>query len=194
MIVRILALSGAVVMLLAGSVAGAAEAPADVKSGREVFVANCAMCHGRDASGMMGMHPSLRGAVDRLTRQGVDVAVRKGRDTEPPMPAFEGRLSDQQIDQVIAYIESLPTGPRNFGADSDRGRMMDGMMNGAMWLIPLAVVAVIALAIVAVVVSMRSRHRRGSHEPTPRELLDRRYARGELTRDEYLQQRNHLEG
>ena len=193
MIVRVLSLSAAVVMLLAGSVAGAAEPPAKVEAGREVFVANCAMCHGRDASGMMGMHPSLRGALDRLTREGVDIAVRNGRDTEPPMPAFEGRLGDQQIEQVIAYIESLPSGPRNFGADSDGGRMMDGMMNGGMWLIPLAVVAVIAFAIIAVVVSLRSRGR-GSRDPTPRELLDRRYARGELTRDEYLQQRSDLEG
>ncbi len=150
MTVRILALSGAALMALAGSVAVAGEPPADVESGREVFLANCAMCHGQDAGGMMGMHPSLRGAVDRLTREGVEVAVRKGRDTEPPMPAFEGRLSDQQIEQVIAYIDSLPPGPRNFGADpAEGGNMMDGMMNSGMWLIPLAVLAAIAFAIVA---------------------------------------------
>lgn len=190
---RVLALSGAVVIMLAGSVAGAAESPADVEAGREVFAANCAMCHGRDAGGMMGMHPSLRGAVDRLTREGVDVTVRNGRDTEPPMPAFEGRLSDQQIDQVIAYVESLPSGPRNFGAHSDGGSMMDGMMDGGMWVIPLVVIVAIATVIVVVVVSLRSGRGGGAREPTPRELLDRRYARGELTRDEYLQQRNDLE-
>ncbi|MBW3665776.1 MAG: c-type cytochrome [Actinobacteria bacterium] len=191
---RILALSWAVVIMLAGSVAGASEPSPDVEAGREVFAANCAMCHGRDAAGMMGMHPCLRGAVDRLTREGVDVTVRNGRDTEPPMPAFEGRLTDRQLGQVIAYIETLPPGPRNFGARSDGGSMMDGMMGGGMWAIPVLVVVAIVAVIVAVVASLRSGRGRGNREPTPRELLDRRYARGELTRDDYLQRRNDLEG
>ena len=84
------------------------------------------MCHGSDASGMMGMHPSLRGAVERLSVEGVEVTIRKGRRTMPPMPLFEGRLSDQQIDDVLAYIDSLPAGPRNFGPGSmvDDGPMM----------------------------------------------------------------------
>ena len=69
------------------------------------------MCHRQDAAGMMGMHPSLRGAVERLSREGVEVTIRKGRATQPPMPAFERRLSDQEIADVVAYIASLPPGP-----------------------------------------------------------------------------------
>lgn len=88
------------------------------------------MCHGNDAGGMMGMHPSLRGAVDRLSLEGVEVAIRNGRDTDPPMPAFAGRLSDDEIDAVISYLESLPAGPRNFGPDHRDGGMMDGGMMG----------------------------------------------------------------
>jgi len=74
--------------------------PGDMGRGREVFAANCAMCHGTDAAGMAGMHPSLRGAVQRLTLEGMEVAIRNGRATQPPMPAWEGRLSDRQIEDL----------------------------------------------------------------------------------------------
>ncbi len=105
----------------------------DPEAGREVFEANCAMCHGSDASGMMGIHPSLRGAVERLTLEGVEVTVLNGRDTSPPMPSFGGRLSEEELDDVVAYLDTLPVGPRNFGAE-DGGMMgMDGMMDGGMW-------------------------------------------------------------
>ncbi|MBW3619014.1 MAG: c-type cytochrome [Actinobacteria bacterium] len=181
---------------LGGSAAGDPAAGPEVEAGRQVFAANCAMCHGSDASGMMGMHPSLRGAVDRLTVEGVEVTIRNGRDTRPPMPAFDNRLDDQQIDHVIAYIVSLPTGPRNFGPGSTDGGMMDGigggMMSGWMWLLPILVVAAIAFGIGALVHSLRSRGRPDAAS-TPREVLDRRYAQGELTRDEYLQRRDDLD-
>lgn len=102
----------------------------DPEAGREVFEANCAMCHGSDASGMMGIHPSLRGAVERLTLEGVEVTVLNGRDTSPPMPSFGGRLSEEELDDVVAYLDTLPVGPRNFGAE-DGGMMdTDGMMDG----------------------------------------------------------------
>ncbi len=123
-----------------------ARAAADTEPGRQVFDMHCAMCHGQDASGMMGMHPSLRGAVDRLTREGVEVTVRRGRDTQPPMPAFEDRLTDQELDAVVDHIATLPSGPRNFGPGTGGG-MMDGMMGGsatAMWVVVAVLTAVLA--------------------------------------------------
>ncbi len=77
------------------------------------------MCHGGDARGM-GVHPALPGVVDRLTREGVDVAIRHGRDTRPPVPAFGERLDDGDVIDVIAYLRSLPTGPRDFGPQIDQ--------------------------------------------------------------------------
>ncbi|MBW3606339.1 MAG: c-type cytochrome [Actinobacteria bacterium] len=180
--------------------------------GRDIFEAHCAMCHGADAAGMMGMHPSLRGAVERLTRAGVEVTVRNGRDTNPPMPAFDDRLTDRQIDDVIAYIASLPTGPRNFGpsmpmmraGDVDdqttrgRGMMDGGMMGGFAVLWIILIVALIALAVAAVAWLVRNMGGSGragdprGDSPHARAELDRRYAAGELSRDEYLQRREDL--
>lgn len=171
----------------------------DAAAGREVFQASCAMCHGADAAGMMRMHPSLRGAVERLSPQGVEVTIRKGRATQPPMPAFEGRLTDAEITDVVAYIASLPVGPRNFGPDS--GRDGGGMMGRDMmserrrdWN-PVAWAAVLVgiLAVAALVFLALRRPRPAPAGEDPRLLLDRRYAAGELRREEYLERRRDLE-
>jgi mono/diheme cytochrome c family protein len=139
----------------------------DVEAGREVFESYCAMCHGADATGMMGMHPSLRGAVERLTREGVEVTIRKGRRTTPPMPAFEGRLSDEQITDVVAYIASLPPGPRNFGPEAGGGGGMGDMMDDRRdrdgrdaGSFGLAVAAVALVLGAGVVVVLAARHHR----------------------------------
>ncbi len=168
---------------------------ADVQAGENVFRAHCAMCHGGDASGMMGMHPSLRGAVERLSREGVEVAIRQGRRTQPPMPAWEGRLSDEEIDDLVAYIASLPTGPRNFGPGSGGPMMMydnhdeSGRRGDVVVPLPLLVVAVVIVA--AVLAAAGWGLRRAKEEP--RRVLDRRYAAGELSRHEYLQRRSDME-
>lgn len=173
----------------------------DPEAGREVFEANCAMCHGQDASGMMGMHPSLRGAVERLTLEGVEVTVRNGRDTMPPMPAFEGRLTDQEIDEVIAYLDTLPVGPRNFGAEGDDMMDMDGMMDGGMWSWLAWIVlflVVLAAVVIASIFVIRSLWKRGDSSASRRnaalDVLNERYARGEIDRNEYEERRRILQG
>lgn len=177
----------------------------DVEAGRKVFESRCAMCHGADATGMMGMHPSLRGAVDRLTRDGVEVTIRKGRQTTPPMPAFEGRLSDEEITAVVAYIASLPPGPRNFGPEDGGGGGMGGMgdmMDGrrdrdgddsGSFGLTVAVAALVLGAGAILVLAVRHHRREISGVENARAVLDRRYAAGELTREEYLERRRDLE-
>lgn len=196
------------VIILAPGVS-AAQGLGDADAGREIYVANCAMCHGADATGMMGMHPALRGAVGRLTAEGVEVTIRNGRRTTPPMPAFGDRLSDEQIADVIAYLDSLPPGPRNFGPQMTEpgglmpdGGMMDRMMDrgwdgGGVVLAVVLIVLVAALIVVAVLTVNQRRAQtpgNGRHAgESPREILDRRYAAGELSRDQYLQARDDLD-
>lgn len=183
-------------------------APAQAQStgnpdrGRQVFEDSCAMCHGQDASGMMGMHPSLRGAVERLTIEGVEVTIRNGRGTNPPMPAFGDRLSEEEIEDVVAYLDTLPVGPRNFGAEVNGmmgGDMMNGMMGGGMWswfAWSVLFLIVLAAVVIASVFLIRGAWRKGQAGEASGgralEILQERYARGEIDREEFDERREHL--
>jgi cytochrome c oxidase subunit 2 len=73
--------------------------------GRKVWIANCAGCHGADGGG--GTGPSLEdgAAVDRYPRveDQLDL-VRSGRGV---MPAWEGRLSSEEIEAVVRYTREV---------------------------------------------------------------------------------------
>jgi putative membrane protein len=78
------------------------------------------------------------------------------------------------------------------------GGMMDGMMGGGavMWLWALFAVLVLVLLVVGVVWLVRTLTSpgTGSATSTARQELDLRYARGELSREDYQQRRADLEG
>lgn len=68
------------------------------------------------------------------------------------------------------------------------GSMMDGFMGFGMWFGWLVVVAP-----VAAVVWFAARTARGTTASSARDILDQRYARGEIGRDEYEQKRRDLQ-
>jgi mono/diheme cytochrome c family protein len=185
----------AVALLIPSSTA--AQEPGNPQQGRKVFEQNCAMCHGSDASGMMGMHPSLRGATERLSREGVEVTIRNGRDVMPPMPGFEDRLSDEEISDVIAYLDTLPVGSRNFGPGDG---MMDGMGDmmgrsgmGSNWF-PWLLVGVLTIALAGTVIALIARSRAGGGGRRSRalDILEERYARGDINHEEFEERRRAL--
>jgi mono/diheme cytochrome c family protein len=149
------AVLASLVLLSSQDGTSAGEPTGDASRGETLYQANCAMCHGPDATGMMGMHPTLRGVVDRLTVEGVEVTIRQGRDTRPPMPAFGDQLDDDDIADLIAYLHTLPPGPRNFGPQARRapiddqgmGARMRDMMGGgmaALWVVIVVLAAALA--------------------------------------------------
>ncbi len=82
----------------------AADAPGDV-----IYADSCAPCHGKRLQGRSG--PPLGGANAPSAQE--DEAyfintVTKGRSR---MPSFEGRLSDEQIARVVAYVMSRQDRP-----------------------------------------------------------------------------------
>ena len=92
----------AVVAVAAGAAALAtscgdegAAAPVD---GGAVFADTCAGCHGTDGDGSVG--PSLLAVADRYTVDEQEAVIRGGRGR---MPAFDGALTDAEIDAVVAY-------------------------------------------------------------------------------------------
>ena len=90
-----------VMTFVAGSSTVSADDDGNAINGRKVFLkANCYICHGGRGGG--GMCPSLR-----EDRPDDDDVIREG--TSSGMPAFRGILTEREISDVIAYIQSLRT-------------------------------------------------------------------------------------
>lgn len=71
-------------------------------AGREVFVASCGGCHALSDAGTSGAVGPDLDAVE-YSQDGVEAQVREGGEG---MPAFEGELTDDEIEQVSAYVAS----------------------------------------------------------------------------------------
>ena len=105
-VLQIVALLGAaafVVLLFANEPDDSAAAT----TGKEIFTANCARCHGPDGEG--GVGPRLAGTVVVEYPDSEDQAavIRDGRGS---MPSFRNRLTPEQISEVVAYTrEDLPS-------------------------------------------------------------------------------------
>jgi cytochrome c oxidase cbb3-type subunit 3 len=83
----------------------------DPNNGARLFATNCAVCHGPDGQGRVGANlsqdwPSIRPdlRVKSVIENGVEGSV---------MPAWSmangGPLDDQEIDDIVAYILTLPS-------------------------------------------------------------------------------------
>lgn len=93
-------LAGGVLLLACGASQGA-----DTNKGRQLYAANCAICHGQTGRSTMLGAPSFdRG--NGLLRPDLTLlaAIRSGKNA---MPAFQGILADRDIMDVIAYLRTL---------------------------------------------------------------------------------------
>ena len=82
-----------------------------VASGRSVYAANCARCHGSAGTGhtTMGEMTQARDLTDaawqsRRSTARMTASVTNGRGE---MPAFKRRLSRQEIAAAVAYVRTL---------------------------------------------------------------------------------------
>jgi mono/diheme cytochrome c family protein len=82
------------------------------QDGRQIFVANCTGCHGKNADGNTpagrAWHvPDLHSPpVQKMADQQLLEIVRHGKGK---MPAWGGLLSQIDMDHLLAYIRSLKT-------------------------------------------------------------------------------------
>lgn len=83
-------------------------AAGDPAAGKEVFLgsAGCASCHTLADAGSTGtIGPNLDAA-----KPSYDLAVERVTNGASPMPPFKGTLSEQQIQDVAAYVSSIAGG------------------------------------------------------------------------------------
>ena len=80
-----------------------------ITTGAQIYVSyNCVDCHGADGSGAMG--PSLQDGRWRFGGSASEVfeSIYQGRPEG--MPAWGGRISEEQIWMLVAYVRSLSAG------------------------------------------------------------------------------------
>jgi cytochrome c6 len=100
---------------------GPAAAAGDATAGAKIFAARCARCHGKDGQGngpdLAKLHPTsspvnwTRSVVMKKwsDKEIVDIITKGGKavDSSPVMPPFGGKLSDAQIQDMLAFIRTL---------------------------------------------------------------------------------------
>lgn len=79
---------------------------ADVGAGEQIFNANCAACHAGGQNVIMPEKTLEKEALDQYLAGGrneksITMQVTNGKNA---MPAFGGRLSDEDISNVAAYV------------------------------------------------------------------------------------------
>ncbi|SFH29095.1 Cytochrome c, mono-and diheme variants [Palleronia marisminoris] len=107
----------------------------EIEAGRELYAVTCASCHGTDLEGQDEWKRRLESGrmpapphdetghtwhhsdqdLFAMTKGGVEAVVP---DYESDMPAFDGILSDEEIEAILGYIKSTwPERQRAFQAE-----------------------------------------------------------------------------
>lgn len=85
--------------------------PELTEAGKQVFLDNCAACHGEDAKGKVDMGaPNLADAI-WLKGRGEDAIVRQVNSPKHGMmPAWSARLGDATVKELTVFVHSLGGG------------------------------------------------------------------------------------
>ena len=81
----------------------------DLKTGARLFAQKCAECHGAKAEGITAPALANPAFLAFATDAYIKYAIENGRE-ETEMKAFKTQLSQQQINDLTAYIRSLTSG------------------------------------------------------------------------------------
>lgn len=93
-------------ILLACGVIAICSVSATAQDAAATYKAKCAMCHGPDGKGgKMGTKDFASAEVQGMSDAQLTEAVTKGKP--PKMPAYEGKLKDTDIKDLVAYVRSL---------------------------------------------------------------------------------------
>lgn len=97
----------------------AVAAAGSVAAGQQLYQTNCTACHGPRAEGgikladattpelpkkMASAYSNNNTLISRAILEGKDEA---GKDLDDVMPTFQGKLSPEQVADIIAYLKSL---------------------------------------------------------------------------------------
>ncbi len=93
------------------SLSGTPSDPSLVDAGREVYVENCAACHGDDAEGLADFGaPRLSDGIWLMGSSETQIASQIRNPKHGVMPSWVGRLGEPTIKQLAVYVHTLGGG------------------------------------------------------------------------------------
>src|SRR5947209_8050267 len=103
-------LSTALAVLPVAGQEGHGVTPAEIEMGGQIYIGNCAVCHGPDGDGVSGVN--LGSGRFRRGSSDVELAtiVRNGIAGTPMPP---GNYSEAQAGMIVAYLRSMASTPRS---------------------------------------------------------------------------------
>ena len=91
--------------------------PADIQRGAQIFLTNCASCHGTNGDSISGVSLASNNFRHARTDQDLMDLVRKGIPGTPMPP---GNYTGDQAFAIVAYLRSMANAPRpTLGADAN---------------------------------------------------------------------------
>jgi len=95
----------ALVVLLTCGLIAVCSSPAVAQDAAATYKAKCAMCHGPEGKGgKMGTRDFASAEVKAETDAQLTEIISKGKGK---MPAYDGKLKDTEIKDLVTYIRSL---------------------------------------------------------------------------------------
>nr|YP_009244138.1 cytochrome c553 [Gelidium elegans]AMK96380.1 cytochrome c553 [Gelidium elegans] len=77
---------------------------ADLEAGKQIFTANCAACHTGGENVLIIEKTLKTGALEENEMKSVLAITNQVKNGKNAMPAFGGRLSDDDIENVANYV------------------------------------------------------------------------------------------
>jgi cytochrome c6 len=77
---------------------------ADVALGAKVFSSNCAACHMNGGNVVLASKTLKAETLKQFGMDSADAIINQVKNGKNAMPSFKGRLTDEQIEAVAAYV------------------------------------------------------------------------------------------
>lgn len=74
----------------------------EVATGEAIYLKKCARCHGAD--GAKGRSGAANLQLSKMEDEMISQIIQNGRK---PMPAYKSKLTEDEINDVVAYVKSL---------------------------------------------------------------------------------------
>ena len=78
----------------------------DAASGGKIFSANCAACHASGRNVVNAAKTLQKDALEKYEMNSIEAITYQVNNGKNAMPAFKGRLTDAQIEDVSTYVLS----------------------------------------------------------------------------------------